>query len=201
MKICILGTGYVGLVAGTCFADSGNDVTCVDVDAAKIDLLRRGELPIYEPGLEELVRRSAREGRLTFTTDAAEAIAGAEVTFIAVGTPPGESGDADVQHVLAAARQIGQALRRYAVVVAKSTVPVGTADRIREEIASVTGVEFDVVSNPEFLKEGAALDDFLKPDRVVIGTDSERARKVMAELYGPFVRTENPILSMDARSA
>ena len=201
MKICILGTGYVGLVAGTCFADSGNDVTCVDVDAEKIAVLRRGEIPIYEPGLEELVRRSAREGRLTFTTEAAEAIAGAEVTFIAVGTPPGESGDADVQHVLAAARQIGQALRRYAVVVAKSTVPVGTADRIRQEIASVTSVEFDVVSNPEFLKEGAALDDFLKPDRVVIGADSERARRVMAELYGPFVRTENPILHMDARSA
>jgi len=201
MKICILGTGYVGLVAGTCFADSGNDVTCVDVDASKIDLLRRGELPIYEPGLEELVRRNARDGRLAFTTEAAQAIAAAEVVFIAVGTPPGESGDADLQHVLAAARQIGAAIRRYTVVVAKSTVPVGTTDRIREEIAKVTSVELDAVSNPEFLKEGAALDDFLKPDRVVIGTSSERARQVMAELYAPFVRTEHPILFMDTRSA
>ena len=201
MKICILGTGYVGLVAGTCFADSGNDVACVDVDASKIDLLRRGELPIYEPGLEELVRRNARDGRLSFTTEAAEAIAAAEVVFIAVGTPPGESGDADVRHVLAAARQIGAAIRRYTVVAAKSTVPVGTTDRIREEIAKTTSADFDAVSNPEFLKEGAALEDFLKPDRVVIGADSERARKVMAELYAPFVRTEAPILFMDTRSA
>src|SRR5689334_12512507 len=205
MKICILGTGYVGLVAGTCFADSGNDVTCVDLDAEKIDRLRQGEVPIYEPGLEELVRRSVRDGRLSFTTEGSEPIAASEVVFIAVGTPPGEAGDADVQHVLAAARQIGACLRHYTVVVAKSTVPVGTSDRIRKEIAAaragLPAVEFDVVSNPEFLKEGAALDDFLKPDRVVIGSDSERARKVMADLYAPFVRTENPILYMDARSA
>src|SRR3954470_3100193 len=205
MKICILGTGYVGLVAGTCFADSGNDVTCVDLDAEKIDRLRRGELPIYEPGLEELVRRGVRDGRLSFTTEGSDAISASEVVFIAVGTPPGEAGDADVRHVLAAAKQIGTCLRRYTVVVAKSTVPVGTSDRIREEITcarvGLPAVEFDVVSNPEFLKEGAALDDFLKPDRVVIGSDSERARKVMADLYSPFVRTENPILFMDPRSS
>src|SRR5262245_42667962 len=202
MKISILGTGYVGLVAGTCLADSGNDVICVDVDEAKVGELRGGgPLPIYEPGLEELVRKNVREQRLSFTTDTAAAVAASEVVFIAVGTPEGEAGDADLKNVLAAAREIGAALKGYTVVVTKSTVPVGTTDRIREEIRRHTRQEFDVVSNPEFLKEGAALDDFLKPDRVVIGADSDRARRVMAELYGPFVRTENPIVFMDVRSA
>ncbi len=201
MKIAVIGTGYVGLVAGTCFADSGNDVVCVDIDQRKIDALHRGEIPIYEPGLQELVEKNVREKRLLFTTSLAEAVGPSEVVFIAVGTPEGESGEADLQYVLEAARQIGRAMKQYTVVVDKSTVPVGTADKVRTEIASVTKVEFDVVSNPEFLKEGAALDDFLKPDRVVIGADTERARKVMGELYAPFVRTENPILFMDTRSA
>ncbi|MGA9519983.1 MAG: UDP-glucose/GDP-mannose dehydrogenase family protein [Myxococcaceae bacterium] len=201
MKIAVIGSGYVGLVAGTCFADSGNDVACVDIDQRKIDALRRGEIPIYEPGLEELVAKNVREKRLSFTTSLAEVVGPSEVVFIAVGTPEGESGEADLQYVLEAARQIGRAMKQYTVVVDKSTVPVGTADKVRAEIASVTSVEFDVVSNPEFLKEGAALDDFLKPDRVVIGANTERARKVMGELYAPFVRTENPILFMDTRSA
>jgi UDPglucose 6-dehydrogenase len=201
MRIAIIGTGYVGLVAGTCFADSGNDVTCVDIDERKIHTLQAGEVPIYEPGLEELIRKNVRERRLSFTTDLASAVGPAQVVFIAVGTPEGESGDADLQYVLAAAQQIGRALRQYTVVVDKSTVPVGTADKVREVISQVTKVEFDVVSNPEFLKEGAALEDFLKPDRVVIGTNSERARRLMGELYAPFVRTENPILYMDTRSA
>jgi len=201
MKIAIIGTGYVGLVAGTCFADSGNDVVCVDIDERKIRALEGGEIPIYEPGLEELVRRNVKEKRLSFTTDLAKAVGPSQVVFIAVGTPEGESGDADLQYVIAAAKQIGQAIRHYTVVVDKSTVPVGTADKVREAIARETTVEFDVVSNPEFLKEGAALEDFLKPDRVVIGVDSERARKLMGELYAPFVRTENPIFFMDTRSA
>ncbi|QSQ20200.1 UDP-glucose/GDP-mannose dehydrogenase family protein [Pyxidicoccus parkwayensis] len=201
MRIAIIGTGYVGLVAGTCFADSGNDVTCVDIDERKIRMLQAGEVPIYEPGLEELIKKNVREKRLFFTRDLADAVAPAQVVFIAVGTPEGESGDADLQYVLAAAEQIGKAMKQYTVVVDKSTVPVGTADKVREAIRKVTSIEFDVVSNPEFLKEGAALDDFLKPDRVVIGVDSERARKVMGELYAPFVRTENPVLFMDTRSA
>ncbi len=201
MRIAIIGTGYVGLVAGTCFADSGNDVTCVDIDERKIRMLQAGEVPIYEPGLEELIKKNVREKRLFFTRDLTDAVTRAQVVFIAVGTPEGESGDADLQYVLAAAEQIGKAMKQYTVVVDKSTVPVGTADKVREAIRRVTDVEFDVVSNPEFLKEGAALDDFLKPDRVVIGVDSERARKVMAELYAPFVRTENPVLFMDTRSA
>jgi UDPglucose 6-dehydrogenase len=201
MRIAIIGTGYVGLVAGTCFADSGNDVACVDIDERKIRMLQAGEVPIYEPGLEELIRNNVRERRLSFTTDLASAVGPAQVVFIAVGTPEGETGDADLKYVLGAAEQIGQALRQYTVVVDKSTVPVGTADKVREVISQVTKVEFDVVSNPEFLKEGAALDDFLKPDRVVIGSDSERARRIMGELYAPFVRTENPIFYMDTRSA
>jgi UDPglucose 6-dehydrogenase len=201
MRIAIIGTGYVGLVAGTCFADSGNDVTCVDIDERKIRMLQAGEVPIYEPGLEELIKKNVREKRLLFTRDLAEAVSTAQVVFIAVGTPEGESGDADLQYVLAAAEQIGKAMKQYTVVVDKSTVPVGTADKVREALRKSTHHEFDVVSNPEFLKEGAALDDFFKPDRVVIGADSERARKVMGELYAPFVRTENPILFMDTRSA
>jgi UDPglucose 6-dehydrogenase len=201
MRIAIIGTGYVGLVAGTCFADSGNVVTCVDIDADKVALLQRGEVPLYEPGLEELLRKNVRERRLTFSTDLAAAVAPAKVVFLAVGTPEGENGDADVRHVLAAAEQVGRALREYTVVVDKSTVPVGTADKVREVISRVTEVEFDVVSNPEFLKEGSALEDFLEPDRVVIGVDSERARKRMEQLYAPFVRTESPLLFMDMRSA
>ncbi|MCY1074490.1 UDP-glucose dehydrogenase family protein [Archangium lansingense] len=201
MHIAIIGTGYVGLVAGTCFADSGNDVICVDIDARKVAQLQQGDVPIYEPGLEELIRKNTRDRRLSFTTELAPAVARSQVVFIAVGTPEGESGEADLQYVLAAAEQIGRAMRQYTVVVDKSTVPVGTADKVREVISRVTEVEFDVVSNPEFLKEGAALDDFLKPDRVVIGAESERARKVMGQLYAPFVRTENPILYMDMRSA
>jgi UDPglucose 6-dehydrogenase len=201
MKIAMIGTGYVGLVAGTCFADSGNEVTCVDIDQQKIRLLQSGEVPIYEPGLEELLRKNVREKRLSFSTDLASAVAPSEVVFIAVGTPEGETGGADLQHVLAAAREIGQAMQRYTIIVTKSTVPVGTADKVKELIAQTTRVEFDVVSNPEFLKEGAAIDDFLKPDRVIIGTYSERAQKVMGELYAPFVRTEHPILFMDTHSA
>jgi UDPglucose 6-dehydrogenase len=201
MKIAVVGTGYVGLVAGTCFAESGNEVTCVDVDELKIHGLKAGEVPIYEPGLEELLHRNTKAGRLGFTTQLAEAVEPAQVVFIAVGTPQGESGDADLRYVLAAAEGIGKALRQYTVVVDKSTVPVGTADKVRELLSRVTQVEFDVVSNPEFLKEGAAIEDFLKPDRVVIGTSSERARRLMGQLYAPFVRTENPILYMDARSA
>ena len=201
MKLTIVGSGYVGLVAGTCFADSGNDVICVDVDATKIKALNAGKLPIYEPGLQELVQKNVREKRLSFSTDLSGAVAQSEVVFIAVGTPEGETGDADLQHVLSAAEQIGKALKGYTIIVDKSTVPVGTSDRVREAISKVTDQPFDVVSNPEFLKEGAAIDDFFKPDRVVIGTNSEHARKIMGELYAPFVRTENPILYMDPRSA
>jgi UDPglucose 6-dehydrogenase len=201
MKLTIVGTGYVGLVAGTCFADSGNDVICVDVDAAKIKTLNAGKVPIYEPGLEELIRKNVREKRLSFSTDLPGAVGQSEVVFIAVGTPEGENGDADLRHVLAAAKQVGESLRRYTVIVDKSTVPVGSADRVREVVDQVTEQSFDVVSNPEFLKEGAAIDDFLRPDRIVIGTSSEHARRVMGELYAPFVRTENPILYMDTRSA
>jgi UDPglucose 6-dehydrogenase len=202
VKIVIVGTGYVGLVTGTCFAESGHQVACVDVDQQKIATLRAGGIPIYEPGLEELVRRNAREGRLSFTTSLEEAMQGAEVAFIAVGTPPGETGEADLSHVLVAAEQIGRAIRRYTVVVNKSTVPVGSAEKVAEAIRRANpGADFDVVSNPEFLKEGAAIDDFMKPDRVVVGTSSERARAVMAELHAPFVRVEQPILFMDTRSA
>ncbi|QRK09323.1 UDP-glucose/GDP-mannose dehydrogenase family protein [Archangium violaceum] len=201
MKISVIGTGYVGLVAGACFADSGNDVVCVDINAEKIARLRAGEVPIYEPGLEELIVRNVREGRLSFTTDLAGTVGETQVVFIAVGTPEGESGDADLSYVLGAAEAIGRALRQYTVVVDKSTVPVGTAERVRRTIAAVTRVEFDVVSNPEFLKEGAAIEDFTRPDRVVIGTDSERARAIMADLHAPFVRTGKPLLFMDAASA
>jgi UDPglucose 6-dehydrogenase len=201
MKIAVIGTGYVGLVAGTCFAESGHDVTCIDVDLKKIQALRRGQVPIYEPGLEELVHRNIAARRLHFTEDLKAAVGPSQVVFIAVGTPEGETGRADLQYVLTAAEQVGKALRHYTVIVDKSTVPVGTADMVSAAVARNTQYEFDVVSNPEFLKEGAALEDFLKPDRVVIGTNSERARRIMGELYAPFVRTENPILFMDPRSA
>jgi UDPglucose 6-dehydrogenase len=201
MKIAVIGTGYVGLVTGTCFAETGHEVRCLDVDRRKIDLLRGGGIPIYEPSLEELVRRNAREARLTFTTAYPEAIPGADVVFIAVGTPPGETGEADLSYVLAAAREVGRTLTGYAVVVNKSTVPVGSAEKVAEVLRGATTHPFDVVSNPEFLKEGAAIDDFMRPDRVVVGVASDRARAVMQELYAPFVRAEQPILFMDLRSA
>ena len=201
MRIAVVGTGYVGLVAGTCFAESGNQVVCIDIDRKKIEGLKLGVVPIYEPGLEELLRRNVHDGRLSFTTEYKEGIERAEVVFIAVGTPPGDDGSADLKYVLEAARSIARNLTGYAVVVDKSTVPVGTAAKVTEAIRGVTQQPFDVVSNPEFLKEGAAIDDFLKPDRVVIGADSQRARDVMEELYAPFVRTGNPILHMDIASA
>jgi UDPglucose 6-dehydrogenase len=201
MKLCVVGTGYVGLVAGTCFAEGGNDVMCVDVVAAKIDALKRGEVPIYEPGLEELIRRNVAEGRLSFTTDLADAVKRSRVCFIAVGTPEREDGSADLSAVLAVGRGIAQAMDGHRVVVTKSTVPVGTHRKIREAMAPVTSHHFDVVSNPEFMKEGAAIEDFLKPDRVVIGAASAEAFKIMRELYEPFVRTGAPILEMDNASA
>jgi UDPglucose 6-dehydrogenase len=201
MKLCVIGTGYVGLVAGTCFAESGNDVVCVDNVAAKIDLLRQGKVPIYEPGLEELIRRNVSEGRLTFTTDLADAVKKSVVCFVAVGTPANDDGAADLGAVYAVARGIAQAMDGYRVIVSKSTVPVGTSERIRAEVAAHTRHPFDVVSNPEFLKEGAAIDDFMRPDRVVIGATSQQAIDVMRELYEPFVRTGNPILVMDNASA
>ncbi len=201
MKIVVVGTGYVGLVTGTCFAETGHEVVCLDIDAKKIDALEAGRIPIYEPGLEELVHRNVKERRLAFTTSHPEAMAGAELAFIAVGTPPGETGEADLSYVLAAAEQIGRAMTGYAVVVNKSTVPVGSAEKVAEVLRTATKHPFDVVSNPEFLKEGAAVEDFMRPDRVVVGVASERARAVMTELYAPFVRAEQPILFMDLRSA
>jgi len=201
MKVCVVGTGYVGLVAGTCFAECGNDVIGVDVDQRKLELLREGRSPIYEPGLEELLRRNQKEGRLSFTDDLAEAVRRSLFCFIAVGTPEGSDGSADLSAVLGVATEIGRAMNGYRLIVNKSTVPVGTADRVRQSVAAVTSHPFDVVSNPEFLKEGAAIEDFMKPDRVVIGCDSEKAIELMKELYAPFVRTENPIFEMDNRSA
>ena len=201
MRIAVIGTGYVGLVAGTCFADSGHMVVCVDVDAEKIAQLRQGKTPIYEPGLDELLHRNIAAERLSFSTDPAAAVKASEVVFIAVGTPQADSGDADLRMAMGVAHQIAAAAERYTVVVNKSTVPVGTAARMQAEIAALTQVEIDVVSNPEFLKEGAAIDDFMRPDRIVIGTSSDRARAIMAELYAPFVRTESPVYFMDPRSA
>jgi UDPglucose 6-dehydrogenase len=201
MNVAVIGTGYVGLVVGACLAESGNDVVCADIDAAKIDRLRRGEIPIYEPGLDRLVERNLSENRLDFTTDVADAVRRAEIIFIAVGTPPGEDGSADLQHVLAVAAAIGDAMNGEKVVITKSTVPVGTAARVREAIQARTTRTVHVCSNPEFLKEGAAVEDFMKPDRVVVGVDSEFARDRLAELYEPFVRTGNPVLFMDIASA
>ncbi|MFN2548020.1 MAG: UDP-glucose/GDP-mannose dehydrogenase family protein [Myxococcales bacterium] len=201
MRIAVVGTGYVGLVAGVCFADSGHSVVCVDVDEEKIRQLRQGKSPIYEPGLEELLEKNIGAERLGFSTDLAPAVKASEVVFIAVGTPQGDDGNADLRVAMAVAHQIADAAERYTVLVNKSTVPVGTAARMQAEIASSAKVEIDVVSNPEFLKEGAAIDDFLRPDRIVIGSASDRARAIMAELYSPFVRTESPIYFMDARSA
>jgi len=201
VNIAVIGTGYVGLVVGACLAETGNDVICADVDANKIDGLKRNELPIYEPGLEAYVERNQRDGRLTFTTDVPWAIAEADVVFIAVGTPPDEDGSADLRHVLDVATTIGQSMRRELVVVTKSTVPVGTAAKVAECIAKHGQHPFHMVSNPEFLKEGAAVDDFMKPDRVVLGAESDVARSAMAELYAPFVRTGRPIIFMDIASA
>jgi len=201
MKIAVIGTGYVGLVAGACFAESGNDVVCVDKDAAKVRALARGRMPIYEPGLEELVRRNTHENRLSFTTTLSKAVRESEIIFIAVGTPQGEDGAADLQHVLAVARDIARSINGYKVIVDKSTVPVGTSAKVREVVAAGTTFPFSVVSNPEFLKQGAAIEDFMKPDRVVIGAEDERARDLMLELYSPFTRTGAPIMIMDCASA
>jgi UDPglucose 6-dehydrogenase len=206
MKIAVVGTGYVGLVTGTCFAEVGIDVTCIDIDQKKIDNLRNGILPIYEPGLEEMVARNVKSGRLNFSTSLAESIKGADVAFIAVGTPPGEDGSADLKYVLAVARGIGENIDSYCVVVTKSTVPVGTAAKVRAEVDGAlskrgANVDFDVASNPEFLKEGAAIDDFLKPDRIVVGVSSERAEEAMRRLYKPFLLNGHPIIFMDIPSA
>jgi UDPglucose 6-dehydrogenase len=201
MHVAVVGSGYVGLVAGACLAETGNDVVCVDVDERKIERLRQNDIPIYEPGLEEMVRRNQSEGRLAFSTDIGEAVRRARVIFIAVGTPPGEDGSADLQHVLAVATAIGKHMNDPKVVVTKSTVPVGTAAKVRAAIEAQTKIPVAICSNPEFLKEGAAIDDFMKPDRVVIGVDSEMARAAMAELYAPFVRTGNPMVFMDIASA
>jgi UDPglucose 6-dehydrogenase len=201
MKIAVVGTGYVGLVAGACLAETGNDVTCVDSIKEKVDALSKGHVPIHEPGLDPLVQRNLEEGRLQFTTDIVEAVQNAEVIFIAVGTPEREDGSADLQHVLAVAASIGEHMNGEKIVVTKSTVPVGTARLVRGVIEARSSHTAHVCSNPEFLKEGAAIEDFMKPDRVVLGVDSERARAVLEELYTPFVRTGNPILFMDVASA
>jgi len=206
MKIAIVGTGYVGLVSGTCFAEMGSHVTCVDVDAQKIEKLKNGEMPIYEPGLEELVRRNVGYGRLRFTTDLTEVLDDVEVVFSAVGTPPDEDGSADLKYVLAVARQFGQHINKYTILVTKSTVPVGTAQKVKaaiQEELDKRGVQvpFDVASNPEFLKEGAAIKDFMSPDRVVVGTESERAREVMTRLYKPFLINNFRVIFMDIPSA
>lgn len=201
MQILVIGAGYVGLVVAACLAETGNDVACADIDAQKIDLLRRNVLPLYEPGLDELVRRNQEQHRLCFTADPRTAAADADVVFLAVGTPPGEDGSADLRHVLAAAAQVAPALGREAVIITKSTVPVGTAARVRDVIEARSLFPVHVCSNPEFLKEGAAVDDFMRPDRVVLGVDSDYARSVLAELYAPFVRTGKPILFMDVPSA
>lgn len=206
MKITVIGTGYVGLVTGTCLAEVGNEVLCLDVDPSKIEILKSGGIPIYEPGLEDMVQRNVAAGRLNFTTDVEESVAFGQIQFIAVGTPPDEDGSADLQYVVAAARNIGRHMDGYKLVVDKSTVPVGTADRVKaaltEELARRgVAIDFDVASNPEFLKEGAAVDDFMKPDRIVIGTDSERATQLLRQLYAPFQRNHDRLTVMDVKSA
>ncbi|RXK52507.1 UDP-glucose dehydrogenase family protein [Aquirufa rosea] len=201
MKIAVVGTGYVGLVTGTCFSETGNHVTCVDINEAKINQMKAGKVPIYEPGLEELFHRNVAEGRLNFTTSLAEGIEGAKVIFLALPTPPGEDGSADLKYILQVANDLGPLLKEYTVIIDKSTVPVGTSELVKEAIAQKAQVPFDVVSNPEFLREGVAVEDFMKPDRVVIGTQSEKAKEVMAKLYAPLVRQGNPIIFMDERSA
>jgi UDPglucose 6-dehydrogenase len=201
MKIAVIGTGYVGLVTGTCFAETGNKVVCVDIDQAKVEKLSAGQITIYEPGLEKIFLRNIKEERLRFTTHLASAVEDAEIIFLALPTPPGADGAADLRYVLSVADELGKLLKGYKVIVNKSTVPVGTADKVRAAITNNYNGEFDVVSNPEFLREGVAVDDFMKPDRVVVGTSAERARKLMSELYAPYVRQGNPIIFMDERSS
>jgi len=201
MKIAVIGTGYVGLVTGTCFAETGNDVTCIDIDQSKVDKLSNGQITIYEPGLEKLFLRNVREERLRFTTKLEEGIKDSEIIFLALPTPPGEDGSADLKYILGVADDLGKILNDYKVIIDKSTVPVGTSEKVKKAIAKNYDGEFDVASNPEFLREGVAVEDFMKPDRVVIGTESARARKVLGELYAPFVRQGNPIIFMDERSA
>lgn len=201
MKLAVIGAGYVGLVVGTCFAESGNDVICVDNDERKLKMLKKGESPIFEPGLTDMLKKNITEKRIVFTDDLEAAVKKSEIVFLALPTPQSEDGSADLQHVLAVAKRIGRALNGYKVIVNKSTVPVGTSDRVREIIAKETKIKFDVVSNPEFLKEGAAINDFMKPDRVVIGSRSQQALKLMSDLYAPFVRTGNPLIVMDERSS
>jgi len=201
MKIAVIGTGYVGLVTGTCLSETGNSVICVDIDAAKVQKMQNGQVPIYEPGLDVLFHRNIAQGRLTFTTDLAHAIKDAQIIFMALPTPPGGDGAADLSYILGAAKDISKLVTEYKVIVNKSTVPVGTADKVQAVFKENTDVEIDVVSNPEFLREGVAVEDFMKPDRVVVGTRSDKAQKLMAELYGPYVRQGNPILFMDERSS
>ncbi|MBE9660410.1 UDP-glucose dehydrogenase family protein [Mucilaginibacter myungsuensis] len=201
MKIAVVGTGYVGLVTGTCLAETGNHVTCVDINVKKVEAMKNGQLPIYEPGLELLFHRNIKQDRLFFTSDLAAAIEDAKIIFLALPTPPGADGAADLSYVLGAGADIAKLLKEYKVIVTKSTVPVGTADKLTAVLKANTDVEFAVVSNPEFLREGVAVDDFMKPDRVVVGTTDERARKLMGELYGPYVRQGNPIIFMDERSS
>ena len=201
MKIAVVGTGYVGLVTGTCLAETGNEVTCVDINEEKVKMMQQGQLPIYEPGLDLLFHRNIKQSRLTFTTNLAEAIGDAKIIFLALPTPPGGDGAADLSYVLGAARDIGKIITEYKVIVTKSTVPVGTADKVTAALKEHTTQEFAVVSNPEFLREGVAVEDFMKPDRVVVGTTDERARKLMGELYGPYVRQGNPVVFMDERSS
>ncbi len=201
MNICVVGSGYVGLVTGACLAENGNDVICVDIDVRKIKALKKGKIPIYEPGLEGMIQRNTRDGRLKFTTDLAEGVKPSLINLIAVGTPPNEDGAADLQHVLSVAKDIGKVMDSYKIIVTKSTVPVGTAELVRKAVAQETSLQFDVVSNPEFLKEGAAIGDFMKPDRIIIGCDDVRVAEIMKELYAPFVRTGNPIVATDIKSA
>ncbi|MCZ6520204.1 MAG: UDP-glucose/GDP-mannose dehydrogenase family protein [Bacteroidetes bacterium] len=201
MKIAVVGTGYVGLVTGTCFAETGNQVTCIDIDQKKIQKLKNGQITIYEPGLDILFERNIEQGRLFFTTDLKEGIEGAQVIFLALPTPPGENGSADLQYVLKVADDLGDLIKEYVVIADKSTVPVGTSERVTQKIAAKTSVPFDVVSNPEFLREGVAVEDFMKPDRVVVGCSTEKARNIMENLYASFVRQGNPILFMDEKSA
>ena len=201
MKVCVIGTGYVGLVAGTCLAEMGNNVICVDNDIKKLEQLKQGIIPIYEPGLEDLIKSNVLEGRLEFSSDLDYAVKKSLICFIAVGTPQGEDGSADLQYVMQVAENIGKSINGYKVIVDKSTVPVGTAERVAEIIKAQTNEAFDVVSNPEFLKQGAAVEDFIRPDRVIIGVNSEKAKNIMLELYEPFVRNQNPIITMDTRSA
>jgi len=201
MKIAVVGTGYVGLVTGTCFAETGNSVICIDIDKAKVESMQAGKVPIFENGLEDLFQRNQQQGRLKFTSDLAEGVAQAEIIFLALPTPPDEDGAADLRYILGVAGQLGGLLQHYTVIVDKSTVPVGTAEKVHAAIAKEAKVPFDVVSNPEFLREGLAIEDFMKPERVIIGTDSANAKRVMEQLYAPFVRQGNPVYFMDVRSA